>query len=52
MEKDTGVLWQEEYAPKGCSSRRARIEDKVGDGNICGVWGCKDKTTKMQENQG
>jgi len=39
MEKDAGVLWQEGYAPKGCSSRRARIEDKIGGGNICRVWG-------------
>jgi len=23
--------------PKECSSKRARIEDKIGDGNICGM---------------
>jgi len=32
-------LWKKGYAPKECSSKRARIEDKVGDSNICGVWG-------------
>ena len=37
MEKDVRVLWQERYTPKGYSSRRTRIEDKVEDGNICGV---------------
>jgi len=25
------------YTPKGCSSRRAKMEDKIGGGNICGV---------------
>ena len=39
IEKGTGVLWQEGYTPKGCSSRRARMEDKVEGGNICRVWG-------------
>ena len=37
IEKSTGVLWREGYSPKKYSSRKARIEDKVGGGNICGV---------------
>jgi len=39
IEKGTEVLWQKGYAPKECSSRKARMEDKVRDGNICRVWG-------------
>jgi len=38
MEKSAGVLQYVGYVPERCSSRRARINDKMGGYDICGVW--------------